>query len=225
MTVRVDHRHLLADKEIRTWYDENSLRSKLTAEVNLRQLGLFCHDVGLAPNELAGLARSDLERLHGVLVRYAKTLQGSGHLPSYIAKTFVGVKGWLRLNRIEFNHSARLRVAQGESLRDERVPTQEELRRVLSTYTARSRVVALFMAHAGSGLASSLRLTAATGYGSVTSRISNSRRVSLLNASLSMSSSRPDFQRPQSRTTRLGPRNSLTRSWLTSPSDESGESS
>ena len=149
MTNRVDHRPLLSDRRIRTWYDENALRSKLTAEVNLRQLGLFCHVVKLDPKTVVDLARSDPERLHGVLVRYAKDLQGSHRLPSYISKTFVGIKGWLRFNRIEFDQFPRLRVVQGESIREERVPTQGELRRILSTYSARGRVVALLMAHAG----------------------------------------------------------------------------
>ena len=137
------------DKQIRTWYDENSLRSRLTAEVNLRQLGLFCHVTETDPRRLVQLGQRDPERLHGTLVRYAKTLQGSGRLPSYIAKTFVGIKGWLRFNRVEFDQFPRLRVVQGESIREERVPTQEELRRILSTYSARGRVVSLLMAHTG----------------------------------------------------------------------------
>ena len=149
MPPRVDHRPLLLDKKVRTWYDENALRSRLTAEVNLRQMGLFCHGSQLTPRQLVDLGRSHPDRLRGILVRYAKTLQESGRLPSYIAKTFVGVKGWLRFNGVEFAQFPRLRVVQGESIREERVPTQEELRRILSTYSPRSRVAALLMAHSG----------------------------------------------------------------------------
>ncbi len=149
MTQRLDHRPLLSDEKIHTWYDENALGSKLTAEVNLRRLGLFCHIVQLTPPELVKIGRSDPDRLRAIVVRYAKGLQGSGNLASYVSKTFVGVKSWLRFNRVAFDDFPHLRVVQGESIRDERVPTQEELRRILSTYTARSRVVALFMAHAG----------------------------------------------------------------------------
>ncbi len=115
----------------------------------MRQLGLFCNVAKTDPITLARLARSDPARLRQVLVRYARGLQDSERLPSYIAKTFVGIKGWLRFNQIEFDQFPRLRVVQGESIREERVPTQEELRRILSTYSARSRVVALFMAHTG----------------------------------------------------------------------------
>jgi integrase len=149
MGSRLDHRPLLSDKAIRTWYDENALRSRHTAEVNLRQLGLFCHLTKLGPDAVVRLARSKPEQLHRVLVRYAKTLQDGGRLSSYISKTFVGVKSWFRFNRVGFDQFPRLRVVQGESIREERVPTQEELRRILSTYDARGKVIALFMAHAG----------------------------------------------------------------------------
>ncbi len=101
------------------------------------------------PGQLAELAKSDPDRLRAALIRYAQELQGEGRLPSYIAKTFVGIKSWLRFNRAKFEDFPRLRVVPGESLLEERVPTQEELRRILSTYNARSRVVALFMAHSG----------------------------------------------------------------------------
>jgi integrase len=50
---------------------------------------------------------------------------------------------------VEYSDFPRLRVIPGESLTEERVPTQEELRRILSTYDARGRVVSLFMAQAG----------------------------------------------------------------------------
>jgi len=149
MAVRVDHRPLLSNQRIRTWYDGTTLRSKLTAEVNLRQLGLFCHVVKLPPQAVAELARSNPERLQSILVRYAKDLQSRGRLPSYIAKTFVGVRSWLSYNGTEFERFPKLRVVQGESIREERVPTQEELRRMLAVYTARGRVAALFMAHTG----------------------------------------------------------------------------
>lgn len=149
MGSRLNHRPLLSDKRIRVWYDENALRSRHTAEVNLRQLGLFCHATRLVPEAVTRLARAKPQQLHQVLVRYAKALQDAGRLPSYISKTFVGVKSWLRFNRVGFDQFPRLRVVQGESIREERVPTQEELRRILSTYDARGRVIALFMAHAG----------------------------------------------------------------------------
>lgn len=149
MKQRLDHRPLLTDEKVRTWYDENALGSKLTAEVNLRRLGLFCHVVKLTPAELVKMGRAHPDRLRAVLIRYAKGLLGDGNLASYVAKTFVGVKSWLRFNRVPYDDFPGLKIIAGQSLSEERVPTQEELRRILSTYDARGRVIALFMAHAG----------------------------------------------------------------------------
>ena len=146
---RLDHTPLLDNRQVRNWYDEIALRSRLSAGTELRHVGFFCHVSKLTPAELAELGRSKPRRLREVLIRYAQDLKHRGKRPSYIAKTFVGVKSWLRFNQVEYDDFPRLKVVPGESLSEERVPTQEELRRVLSTYDARGRVIALFMAHVG----------------------------------------------------------------------------
>lgn len=146
---RHDHRPLLSHPLVATWYDETALRSRLTAEVNLRRLGLFLHETRLTPESILIEAKRRPQHFHATVVRFAKERQGEGRLPSYVAKTFVGVKSWLRFNRVNFDQFPRLRVVPGESLREERVPTRDELRRILGTFTARARVVALMMAHAG----------------------------------------------------------------------------
>lgn len=150
MAARVDHRwRLKEDHRIRAWHEENALRSKTTADVNLRQLSLLCVLIKKEPGELVRLAKKHPEQLRALLGKYAHDLQARGRLPSYVSKTFVGVKSWLAFNSIDFLGFPKLRVIQGESIRQERVPTQEELRRILATYPSRSRVVALFMAHTG----------------------------------------------------------------------------
>lgn len=149
MSKRLDHRQLLHQEAVATWFSENSLRSKHTANVNLRRLGLFLHLTHQTAGGLVVLARDDPDGFHAMLVRFAKALKDRGRLASYISKTFVGVKSWLSFNRVQFSQFPKLRVVQGESIRDEQVPTQEELRRILCLYSARSRVVALMMAHAG----------------------------------------------------------------------------
>ena len=149
MPRRLNHQVLLHDKAVKTWFEENALRSKHTAGVNLRRLGLFLHLNHQTPQGLLVLARNDPDKFHAMLVGYAKALQDRGRLPSYISKTFVGLRSWLSFNRIRFDQFPKLRVIQGASLGEERVPTQDELRRILSQYSPRSRVVALMMAHAG----------------------------------------------------------------------------
>jgi len=146
---RLDHRVLLADPLVRSWHDESKLRSERTADVNLRQLGLCLHEISLAPAGLLELARTDPAALRSRLVEYAGRLQGRGRLNSYIAKTFVGVGSFLRHHETEFRGFPRLAVVRGESIENERVPTQEELGRLLRALPLRGQAVALLMAHAG----------------------------------------------------------------------------
>lgn len=131
------------------WYDESVLRSKLTASVNLRRLGLLFHQLDLAPRELLTLAKHHPEQLRSRFVAYAKRMMAEGRTGAYVAKMFSGPRSWLDYHRVTFDGYPKLKVIQGETIREERVPTPQELRRILSLYTPRGRVVALMMAHAG----------------------------------------------------------------------------
>ncbi len=146
---RLDHRSSLADPLVRTWYDENRLRSARTADVNLRQLGLCLHEIGLGPRGLLQRARETPAELKSRLVAYAERLQKRGRLNSYIAKTFVGIGSFFRHHEVEFRGFPRLAVVRGASIENERVPTQAELGRLLRALPLRGQVSALLMAHAG----------------------------------------------------------------------------
>ncbi|MCI4333824.1 MAG: hypothetical protein L3K01_08945, partial [Thermoplasmata archaeon] len=113
---RLDHKPLLRNPLVRTWYDENCLRSNRTADVNLRQLGLCLHELGLAPDTVLEEARTQPAALRSGLVGYATALQRKGRLNSYIAKTFVGFASFLRHHEVEFRGFPRLTVVRGESI-------------------------------------------------------------------------------------------------------------
>lgn len=146
---RLSHRGLLENPLIRTWYAENQIRSARTADVNLRQLGLCLHELGLGPKTLLDEARESPARLRALLVEYATALQKRGRLNSYIAKTFVGVSSYLRFHEVEFHGFPKITVVRGESIENERVPTQEELAQLLRALPLRGQVTALAMAHSG----------------------------------------------------------------------------
>ena len=146
---RLNHQILLKNPLIRTWFDETKLRSIRTADVNLRQLGLCLHELKLDPAALLDEARSDPVRLRKRFVAYASDLLKRGRLTSYIAKTFVGVSSFLRHHEVEFHGFPRLAVVRGVSIENERVPTQDELGRLLRALPLRGQVSALLMAHSG----------------------------------------------------------------------------
>ncbi len=53
---RLDHRPLLKEPNVRSWYNAHALRSSLSAEVYLRKLGLFLYRARLTPTALVDLA-------------------------------------------------------------------------------------------------------------------------------------------------------------------------
>ena len=143
------HRALLSDPKILAWWEARSLRSRLNADQLLRQLGLLLERLNLTPRGVVDLAKKDPDRLRDLLVRDAAALKREGRLDSYIHQFSAGLKSYLRFHHVSFDGFPSLSPIKGASLTKERVPTPEELARVLEKLTPRGRVTALFMAHAG----------------------------------------------------------------------------
>jgi len=139
----------LSNPTIRSWWTSRKLRSTLSADVDLRKLGLLLQRIRQTPTGVVGLAQRSPDRLRDLLVTYAASLQKKGRTDAYVAKTFRGLRSWLEFNSIDFDRYPKLSSVSGSTLRSERVPTPEELRRILSGLSPRGRVIALLMAHSG----------------------------------------------------------------------------
>jgi hypothetical protein len=143
------HRELLANPRVKSWWEGRSLRSRLSADTYLRQLGFLLEHLGISPDEAVRLAKEDPDKLRDLLIKEAARLKDAGRLDSYIAKFWEGLRSYLKFNRVAFDGFPALSPIRGESLVNERIPTPEELGRVLDRLSLRGRVAALFMAHAG----------------------------------------------------------------------------
>lgn len=143
------HRSLLDDPSVHSWWMERSLRSRLSADTYLRHIGLFCERLELRPTGLVELARDRPELLRRRLVEYALAQQRAGRLDSYIAKSFEGLRSFLRHQEVAFARFPALAPIRGASLARERVPTPEELLCVLRNLSTRGRVIGLFLADSG----------------------------------------------------------------------------
>ncbi len=140
---------LLDDPLVRSWWDERSLRSRLSADSYLRHIGLFVERLNRKPAELLALARDDPDAFRALLIKYAAEQKRAGLLDSYISKTFEGLRSLFKHHRVRFDEFPPLSPIRGASLADERVPTQQELGQVLERLSQRGRVIALFLAHTG----------------------------------------------------------------------------
>jgi integrase len=77
-------------------------------------------------------------------------MEDAGRAGSYVLSTLRAIKSWLAFNGAPLDHPIKVRGAQATpTLEKERVPTQDELRRILLAASPRERCAAAFLAHAG----------------------------------------------------------------------------
>lgn len=137
----------LKNKEIERWYNNVARGSKVTADVYLRRLGSFCKNYKIAPEELVKLSE---KKLYNMLLDVVTEMEKRGYAGGYIESCLKAIKSWLSFNGIEIKRKIKIRNAQETpTLKDERVPTQDELRRIFLAGDLRERVACVFIAHAG----------------------------------------------------------------------------
>jgi len=143
---RAKYRHLLEDRTLRRWYDNLARGSEITADVYLRRLGAFCRENQLTPSALASMS---IRRVEELLMDYVTANQNK-YAGSFLQATVKVVKSWLSHNDVELRRKIKIRGANDTpSLREERVPTREELRRILLSASKQARVPSILLAHSG----------------------------------------------------------------------------
>ncbi len=138
---------LLEDINVRRWYENLGRGSRVNADVCLRRLGGFCALNHLSPKELVLL---DDDRLQGLVMDYVGLMEGRGYAGSYVVNVLKAVRSWLSFNRRELKVAVKVKGAQDTpSLRDERVPTREELRKIFLSGDKKARLASVLVAHSG----------------------------------------------------------------------------
>jgi hypothetical protein len=138
---------LLKDRDARRWYDNMARGSRVTADVYLRRLGKFCERNGLTPKKLAVMKKRKLENL---LLDFVSDAEKKGLAGSYIQSTLKAIKSWLSHNHREIKSKIKIKGTQDQpSLKDERTPTKEELKRILLSGDKKARVASILIAHSG----------------------------------------------------------------------------
>ena len=138
---------LLRSAPLRRWYENVGRGSIITADVKLRSLRLFCH---LTETDPFRLLKMNEKRLHDLLLDFVAAEEKRGQSGSSTHTHVKAVKSWLAFNGVVVNRPVKIRNTQATpTLKDERVPTQEELRRIFMASTPRNRVMCALMAHSG----------------------------------------------------------------------------
>lgn len=138
---------LLKDKEVKRWYDNVARGSVITADVYLRRLGNFCESHKLTPMKFA--AKSE-KQIYGILLDYITELEKRDLSGSYIASILKAIKSWLSHNDKEIKKKLKVKDSGiHPTLKDERVPTPQELKSILLSGDKKTRVACALLAHSG----------------------------------------------------------------------------
>lgn len=143
-------RKLLANPDIKRWYDNIARGSPITAECRARRLVSFCEGHNMTPMELAELGIKDLRAVTDLLHDHITWMEQKHYAPQYIEATMTALKSWLR--HFDVQLVRRLKITNVDStptLENERVPNGTEMDEILSRAPLREGVVISLMAKAG----------------------------------------------------------------------------
>lgn len=145
--MRPKYERFLKDKQVRRWYENVARGSKITADVYLRRLGAFCEGKKIAPRVLKTL--SD-RRLYNLLLDTVSEMERGQLAGSYIATVVKAVRSWLTFNGREVKRQIKIRGAYATpTLQDERVPSQDELKRIFLSGDEKSRLICALLSQSG----------------------------------------------------------------------------
>ncbi|MEM2843776.1 MAG: site-specific integrase, partial [Candidatus Bathyarchaeia archaeon] len=137
---------MLADPDVNRWYNNVARGSEVTADVYLRRLGSFCEAYKLTPKAL--LLMNDVN-LYNLLMDFVSSREKE-FAGSYIQSIIKAVKSWLSHNHRELKGKIKIRGAEDTpSLKDERVPSKDELRKIFFSGDKKARVACVLIAHSG----------------------------------------------------------------------------
>lgn len=129
------------------WHRNLARGSEITSDVYLRRLGNVCGARRITPSDLISMKREDRRDF---LTDLVSEMEEAGLTGGYIESTLKAIRSWLSFNDVSWDLKIKVRGSQATPTLDkERVPTQDELRRIFLAASPRERVAAALLAHAG----------------------------------------------------------------------------
>ena len=139
---------LLKDRNVKRWYENLRAKSVLTATVALRNLGHYCEIENTNPKNI--IIEMKEGNFRDKFFDFVRKLEEEGKAGSYIARFKRVVKSWAKYNEVEIKLNVNIKNEnESLTLTNERVPTKEELGRILRMAMQRGRVAISLMAYSG----------------------------------------------------------------------------
>ncbi len=144
-------RDLLEDPDVRRWFENLRRGSAQTARERLRVLARLGRHLQATPSELVELA----ENGNGTVLedRLMDFLEGqlrAGRAASYLENYLKALRSWLEHHGLRLRRRVKLGNTRATpTLEEERIPTREELRAILSVASPRGKAVVSLLAFSG----------------------------------------------------------------------------
>jgi len=146
--LKASYAALLKDKDVKRWYDNLAAKSLLTATVYVRTLRLYCDLNRTTPKEILKVAKTKTFR--DGFTDFVRELEKQGKAGSYIARYKKVLASWFAYNGIDVKLKVNI-VGEYDTptLENERIPSKEELSKILRSGSKRGRVSIALMAYCG----------------------------------------------------------------------------
>ena len=149
MTVKEKYNFLLDNEDVRRWSDNVKAGSPITGEVYLRTLGLYCELQNTSPEKIVRDAKEG--KLKNDFLDFVRKMEKEGKAGSYIVRFKKVLSSWIRFNDIPLDFkSVKIKDAfRNPTIENERVPSKEELSKIIRASTLRGRSSISLIAFSG----------------------------------------------------------------------------
>lgn len=139
---------LLDDKDVRRWDDNLAANSPITAEVYLRTLGLYCDLAHTTPKQI--LKDGPTKKFRDNFTDFVREMERKGKAGSYIIRFKKVIFSWLSYNNLDIKLKVNIKgKSETPTIANERVPSKDELAKILRMASRRCRVSIALMALSG----------------------------------------------------------------------------
>ena len=136
------------DRDVRRWHDNLAANSPITAEVYLRTLGLYCDLAHTTPKQI--LKDGPTKKFRDNFTDFVREMERKGKAGSYIIRFKKVIFSWLSYNNLEVKLKVNIKgKSKTPTIANERVPSKEELAKILRMGSRRCRVSIALMALSG----------------------------------------------------------------------------
>ncbi len=142
------YKHLLDDQDVRRWFENLEAKSIITATVYLRTMGLYCALEGTTPKKILAEAKS--KRFRDEFTDFIGKMEKDGKAGSYIERFKKVVLSWSYYNNLGVKLKVNIKgTSETPTIANERIPSKNELSRILRMASPRGRVSIAMMAFSG----------------------------------------------------------------------------